>query len=80
MMFLYKDKNGMRTPNVLTLIGLPIDELNLEYKSLELNLKKIYESTMRELKGLGLVHFERGYGYYMAVDKDVARAELNEAM
>ena len=42
------------------------------------NETKIYENTMRELKAVGIVDYKRGKGYFLAVDKDVAKRELHE--
>jgi hypothetical protein len=41
--------------------------------------KSIYETTMKDLRGMGIVEYKRGSGYYMAVDKDVAQREIFEA-
>jgi hypothetical protein len=41
--------------------------------------KNLYEKTMRDLKGMGVVEYKRGSGYYMAVDRDTAKQEIFEA-
>ena len=39
---------------------------------------KIYETTMRELKDIGIVDYQRGKGYFLAVGKESAMHILHE--
>ena len=40
---------------------------------------KIYENTMRELRDIGIVDYQRGKGYFLAVGKESAMQTLHES-
>jgi DNA-binding GntR family transcriptional regulator len=62
------EKSGDKLPPKTSLINIK----NRRHKT-------IYEKTMKDLKGMGVVEYKRGSGYYMAIDKDVAQREIFEA-